>query len=96
MWVLGGVGGDYPAYNETKNDVWASDDGKNWTLIKNNAPWRARRGHTSVVFQDKIWIMGGATGEEIFLNDVWASTNGIEWERITSCLLYTSPSPRDA
>ena len=23
MWVLGGVGGDYPAYNETKNDVWA-------------------------------------------------------------------------
>jgi len=83
MWVLGGVGGDYPAYNETKNDVWASNDGKNWTLTKDNAPWRARRGHTSVVFQDKIWIMGGATGEEIFLNDVWASADGIEWERIT-------------
>ena len=28
MWVLGGVGGDYPAYNETKNDDWASNDGK--------------------------------------------------------------------
>jgi len=81
MWVLGGVGENFPTH--TKNDVWASDNGKDWALIKNNAPWRARRGHASVVFQDKIWIMGGATGGEIFLNDVWASADGIEWEQIT-------------
>ena len=56
----------------TKSDVWSSTDGETWTestppndkngnpVVKNNKNWWAARGnHASVVFQDKIWVMGG-------------------------------------
>ena len=53
------------------SDVWHSPDGVNWTCATDSARWPARYGHTSVIFDNKIWVLGGATtyaGED---NDVW-------------------------
>ena len=43
-----------------------------WTLVtqESGSPkWSARNLHTSVVFKEKIWVLGGHDGREI-LNDV--------------------------
>jgi hypothetical protein len=42
-----------------------------------NAPWAARRGHTSVIdAAGAIYVIGGFRGEEPNFNDVWVSTDG--------------------
>jgi hypothetical protein len=83
LWVLGGVGGTSPIYRPNYNDIWSSENAKDWTLITKNAPWPKRRGHATVVFQNKIWVIGGITDNDRYLNDVWASEDGMNWQEIT-------------
>ncbi len=54
-----------------------------WKEIKpnDNTGWSKRAGHTSVVFQNKLWIMGGGYP---FSNEVWSSSDGKNWTKITS------------
>jgi dihydrofolate reductase len=69
--------------NSFKNDVWYSTDGVTWTQATANAGWSARYNHTSVVFDNKMWVIGGydASGRR---NDVWYSTDGINWTQATA------------
>jgi len=62
-------------------------------LVNNSTSlFPGRTGHKSVVFNNKIWIIGGRN-QTGFLNDIWTSENGIEWEKeITNNKLFT---PRD-
>jgi hypothetical protein len=54
----------------------------NWNEVANSDNiWRGRNGHTSVVFNDKMWVLGGYDGSR--RNDVWSSYGGITWERVT-------------
>jgi hypothetical protein len=48
-----------------------------WTQATANAGWSARYGHTSVVFDNKMWVMGGYDGS--YRNDVWYSSDGVTW-----------------
>jgi len=77
IWLFGGVGGSSPDYTQNKGDIWVSDDGESWTLITENASWGPKRAHTSVVFQGKMWILGGVGNGERYKNDVWRSNDGI-------------------
>lgn len=79
LWLLGGVGGAAPDYSKNYSDVWSSQDGQTWTLVTNKAPWGPRRAGEAVVFENKLWILGGVTTGEKYLNDVWYSENGIDW-----------------
>ncbi len=74
------------------SDVWHSADGAHWERTTGSAPWGPRAGHSTVVYEDKIWILGGvrATGAsdenllaEDNLNDVWYSADGINWSQAT-------------
>ncbi|MDP2641350.1 MAG: hypothetical protein Q8P39_02305 [Candidatus Yanofskybacteria bacterium] len=58
-----------------------------------DAPWSPRDTHAVMVFQDKLWLMGGLSGATATpgyvdywlmptFNDVWASEDGAHWERI--------------
>ncbi|MER3376366.1 MAG: hypothetical protein RIM83_17130 [Allomuricauda sp.] len=86
LWVIGG----YHAANGSVNggllnDVWSSTDGVNWTeVVPNNSPesFIPREDHTTVVFQNKIWVIGGG-GINGLLNDVWSSPDGITWTQET-------------
>jgi len=86
MWI---VGGD-PIQGHYQSDVWNSKDGKTWTQVNRGAPvpWSPRVLHHTLVFKNKIWLMGGQTlppfapANEIFYRDIWNSTDGVHWKRI--------------
>ena len=52
------------------NDIWYSIDGKNWTQGAEEATYLGRYLHTSVVYQGKIYLIGGQNSQG-YLNDVW-------------------------
>ncbi len=95
MWIVGGdqVQGHY------QNDIWNSDDGKNWKLINSHVPWNSRVLHHTLVFKNKIWVMGGQTfpqamnsnKEALFFNDIWNSADGVNWQKIQTKGLIWSP-----
>lgn len=74
MWVIGGYD------TESKNDVWYSENGTNWTQANPSAPFSGRVDHTSIVFDNKMWVIGGFDGE--WKNDIWSSVNGVDWEEV--------------
>ena len=77
IWVIGGEN------RGSKNDVWSSADGMNWTQETNQGGFSARRYHSSVVFGSKIWIIGGGSGANP-RNDVWSSADGVNWIEVTN------------
>lgn len=86
MWVLGGDCNQ----KHYQPDVWNSVDGRKWTRIchGDGLPWGMRVLHHTVVFKDRIWVMGGQTmpiftqDREAFYNDIWNSEDGIHWNRV--------------
>ncbi|NQU11691.1 hypothetical protein HQ590_12930 [bacterium] len=88
IWVMGGQTSPAHAPSEEVfySDVWNSSDGKTWERVTANAPW-GPRGMIggSVVFNDRMWILGGGTSDTPTRprreahNDVWSSADGIEW-----------------
>ena len=87
MWI---VGGDVNQ-RHYHHDVWNSADGKTWTHVNKGrkVPWGPRALHYTLVFQNKIWVMGGQTmpgfapSEEVFHRDIWNTTDGVHWKRVT-------------
>ena len=51
------------------SDVWYSTDGVSWTRATATPGWSERQAHTSVVFDGKMWVMGGYGGT--YFRDVW-------------------------
>ncbi|WP_422858075.1 hypothetical protein ACOKFD_11575 [Flagellimonas sp. S174] len=78
IWVIGGRGPD-GSFVTDRNDIWSSEDGLTWTLEVEEAPFSKRSGLNSVVFQQKLWVIGGFDSSVGSRNDVWSSTNGIDW-----------------
>ena len=86
MWVLGGTENFYDhSDGMVKNDVWSSANGKEWELVTANAGWSKRAHAQAVVFDGKIWIMGGGlwSPEHVATNDVWCSEDGVRWTQVT-------------
>ncbi|WP_152050270.1 hypothetical protein [Tautonia marina] len=86
MWIIGGDvnQGHY------QHDVWNSKDGRTWNSVNEQqpVPWGPRALHYTLVFQDRIWVMGGQTmpgfapSEEVFYGDLWSSGDGVNWEQV--------------
>jgi hypothetical protein len=72
IWIIGRF--NSPSEGGGENDVWFSDDGINWQKTKKDPPWLGREDHAAVVFQDKIWVLGGMTTDWTWRNDVWYSS----------------------
>ena len=87
MWILGGIENYYFGNEKSlKNDVWYSSDGKEWIQATKSAGWSPRAYHQTVVFDGKIWVLGGGNyvPDHIAFNDVWCSDDGINWVKVTS------------
>jgi hypothetical protein len=78
MWIIGGGTYDNRRYY---SDIWSSGDGVNWTLELAEAPWTPRQYHETVVFDDKMWVIGGWSMEGN-LNDVWFSEDDVTWTEL--------------
>jgi hypothetical protein len=83
IYVLGG--GNYvPAYH-AKNDVWSSTDGVHWEQVTESAPWHERLWFSSVVYRDRIWVLGGWSNNPAQnWGDVWSSPDGKHWTQFKS------------
>lgn len=98
IWLFGGLDGGKNfdgiyANLPHKNDIWNSDDGKNWQLVTNNAPWGKRRSLQIVEFQNKLWLIGGWENQSgKTKNDVWSSKDGVNWTR---AVISTPWTPRE-
>lgn len=69
-WLMGGI--TFPSVTPAPvQDVWTSPDLYSWEQ-QGTPPWDARGGHTSVVFNDRIWVLGGENGTDGAYNDVWS------------------------
>ncbi len=91
MWVLGGAIGyqqsTYAWTSKESNDIWYSKNGVNWTKAASSAPWPPRYWHTSLVFDNKMWVLGNGPDMEIVYNYItpssdmaWSSSDGIDWK----------------
>lgn len=96
MWLLGGWN-PLPADREffpriCNNEVWSSEDGAKWSLVKPNtfkdrsfdpaSDWEGRHTAGYAVYRDKMWIVGGDCNQGHYQNDVWNSTDGKVWNYV--------------
>jgi hypothetical protein len=83
IYVFGG--GNYVPEYHAENDVWCSEDGIHWVQVCKNAPWHERLWFSSVVYRDRIWIMGGWSNNP-YKNwpDIWYTKDGKEWKQFRS------------
>lgn len=94
MWLLGGWN---PADRQhfpriCNNEVWSSRDGIAWTLEKPNTfldrmfdptkDWEGRHTAGYVVFNNRMWIVGGDVNQGHYHFDVWNSTDGKTWSLV--------------
>jgi hypothetical protein len=94
MWLLGGWNPkdkrNFPKVCD--NSVWASEDGESWALVKKNTfgtdafdprlDWEGRHTAGYVVFQGKMWIIGGDPVQGHYHHDVWNSLDGRRWRHV--------------
>ncbi len=108
LYVLGGsrnddasiIGANGPQ-REYFNDVWRSEDGVDWELMTDAAPWERRAGASVVAHRGAVWLFGGEAGficeptpdcRPPYFNDVWRSTDGATWEQVSPAADW-SPRP---
>jgi len=82
IWILGGGTYDTPTTPTRNfyNDVWSSADGVHWERHIERAPWEARQYHDVAVWDDRLWVLEGYSGEN--RNDVWYSADGVRWTEL--------------
>lgn len=71
------------------NDVWRTQNGLDWELVTDDAPWIARPGHQVVAAQNRLVLFGGfGLGPDNGINpanpmDIWISNDGNNWKKIS-------------
>ena len=84
MWLIGGAAyGDYYPFR-TYCDVWCSSDGRDWHMVTDDAPWPGRIWGSTVVYRDRLWLLGGFRSEPTWenLGDIWYSSDGAHWNQL--------------
>jgi hypothetical protein len=77
IWLVGGSNVDT---DNCSNRVWAYDAEKGiWQ--EHSAGWPARMGHTCLVFNQRLWIMGGLDTDGNPLNDVHSMDAQGNWQQ---------------
>ena len=75
--IVGGYFYTNSAWSES-NTIYSSTNGVNWTeLSVNGSIWDARRVHTTLVYDDKLWVLAGDSGYN--RDDYWYSSDGTQW-----------------
>lgn len=86
VFLLGGIENYYFGDQKSlKNDVWVTEDGKDWTQLTEHAAWSPRAYHQAAVLNGRIYIFGGGNyvPEYQAWNDVWSSRDGVNWQQET-------------
>ncbi|MGA2141238.1 MAG: kelch repeat-containing protein [Brevinematales bacterium] len=71
MWIIAGESTNGSSISNLNDVCFNLDDtGSGWACAASNAAFPARHCHTSVVFKNTMWVIGGY-GNNGALNDVW-------------------------
>lgn len=88
VWIVGGATVEGAEIGARSNEIWRSDNGTDWTRVATQGTiFSPRDGHCVVVFNNKLWVIGGWDGDfisgatETRLNDVWSSDDGVTWTK---------------
>src|SRR5947207_2899307 len=85
MWFMGGWYNGRLAGHGASSEVWSSADGVNWEQVTRKAPWHPRIWFSSVVYRDRLWVLGGwSNNPSKNWGDVWYSRDGKTWTRLLS------------
>lgn len=70
----------YPPQNTT-TEVWSSPDGVDWTLElpHGNTAFERRHSQNTVLWNNKLWMIGGDTHQGFYNHDVVSSPDGVNW-----------------
>ena len=85
IWVIGGNRGT--TTEDLAGDIWYSGDGISWQQATPAAEFSPRADHSSFVYRDKIWVMGGRDNTG-YISDVWNSGDGIHWTQVTASVPF--------
>ncbi|NPV46019.1 MAG: hypothetical protein HPY69_03600 [Armatimonadetes bacterium] len=92
LWLCGGAEDKpsdppekhYPQYT-THNDVWCSEDGVNWTIVTERAPWLPRQWFIAREWAGRLWIIGGFSNRESRnFAEAWYTRDGVHWTELKS------------
>ena len=72
LFIIGDIG------SSRLNDAWCSPDWSTWSLVTGTAAWSGRSDHTSVVYNNQMFAMGGNGGSLKCIN-VWSLSDGATW-----------------
>jgi hypothetical protein len=80
MRIIGGgvIDGDKLLNSNSDKEIWSSGDGINWTQSANNST--DKLSGTPVVFDNKLWLVGGNRNDGNFANAIYVSVDGINWK----------------
>lgn len=81
MWVMGNEAGAQPP----ESRVWYSSDGVEWNQSSQRAPWTLFRSQNSVVFDNKIWVLGMRS--DSLRQESWYSPDGVGWAEAESSVV---------
>ena len=95
IFILGG--GNYSPQSKLYNDVWCSNDGVHWEQVTAAAPWQERIWFSSVVYRDRLWVLGGWSNRPSQnWDDVWHSSDGKNWFRLETSDGWTARHEQSA
>lgn len=89
IYALGAMTGNYEKFS-ISTQILRTSDMKRWETVAETSNLPQRVFYGAVVFQNKIWIMGGYDGKRYY-NDVWNSADGVNWTRVAENVAW---SPR--
>lgn len=79
--VSRGDGSDYDIGAHEFPRIGFGETGDQWTTVTTAAPWGRRMGHSTLVYDNKMWVLGGITTTH--KNDVWSTADGYWWKMAT-------------
>jgi hypothetical protein len=87
MWVIHGYDHEETyGYREYRRNVYSSTDGLTWNR-SSYGPFPPRSGHHSVVFNNKLWVLGGTDFRKNvsnnYLNDIWSMDTNGAWTEVS-------------
>lgn len=80
VYALGSLSGNYEAFT-ISTKILRTRDGRTWETLSEQSNLPKRIFYSTVVFNNKIWLIGGYDGKN-YLNDVWNSEDGVQWRRV--------------
>ena len=75
MWFMGGWYNGRLEGHSAGNQVWSSTNGADWKKVTAAAGWTPRLAAATVVFKDRMWILGGT--ENYYFGDESSLRNDV-------------------